>query len=628
MDRINVLDKHVSELIAAGEVVDRPASIVKELLENSIDAGASKIFVEIKRGGIKYIKVSDNGSGIYSKDVKKAFLRHATSKVSGEHDLDSIKTLGFRGEALSSICSVSKLELITKSLDEDTGVKYVIVGGEEEKFEECGCPQGTTFIIRDVFFNTPARMKFLKTDISEGNAICALMDNIAVSHPEISFKLIRDGKEILNTPGDGKISSCIYSVFGKNFFEELIPIEYNMENVQISGYISKPSCSRPSRNMQHFFINSRYVKTKIACNALEEAFKGCIMVGKYPSCVIYINVPYNFVDVNVHPSKTEVRFVNERPVFDAIYYGVKSSISRNNRESLNLSSGNQKIEYKKDAPKDEYKILEENKTEPDFMEISFNNLKLNSPEKKLNYSDEKLKDSASERYALAFKKNRETLKPIFKEKKEPTDSNYKDIFEGEPALFSKVPNLKILGEIFKCYIVVQNNFDNIILIDKHAAHERIIFEKLKFSGNKKVESQVLISPIVITLNKVEYSCIIENLQTFKSSGYELEDFGPGNILVRSIPMHTDISSTKDFIIEIANYILKNKRDLNTSYLDWLYHNIACRSAIKGGNISSDEEILDLVNKLISNPDIKHCPHGRPIYFSVSKKDIDKKFSRT
>ncbi len=625
MDRINVLDKHVSELIAAGEVVDRPASIVKELLENSIDAGASKIFVEIKRGGIKYIKVSDNGSGIYSKDVKKAFLRHATSKVSGEQDLDSIKTLGFRGEALSSICSVSKLELITKSLDEDMGIKYVIVGGEEEKFEECGCPQGTTFIIRDVFFNTPARMKFLKTDVSEGNAICALMDNIAVSHPEISFKLIRDGKEILNTPGDGKISSSIYSVFGKNFFEELIPIEYKMENVRISGYISKPSCSRPSRNMQNFFVNSRYVKTKIACTALEEAFKGYITVGKYPSCVIYINVPYNFVDVNVHPSKTEVRFVNERPVFDAIYYGVKSSISRNDRESLSLSIDNQKVEYKKDTPKAERKSLEENKIKPNFMEVNFSNLKLNSPEEKLNYSAEKFKDSASESYLSAFKKNQENLKPVFKEKKEPTA---KDIFEGEPALFSKVPNLKILGEIFKCYIVVQNNFDNIILIDKHAAHERIIFEKLKFSGNKKVESQILINPIVITLNKVEYSCVIENLQTFKSSGYELEDFGPGNILVRSIPMYVDISSTKDFIIEIANYILKNKKDLSTSYLDWLYHNIACRSAIKGGSISSNEEILDLVNKLISNPDIKYCPHGRPVYFSVSKKDIDKKFSRT
>lgn len=625
MDRINVLDKHVSELIAAGEVVDRPASIVKELLENSIDAGASKILVEIKRGGIKYIKVSDNGSGIYSEDVKKAFLRHATSKVSGEQDLDSIKTLGFRGEALSSICSVSKLELITKSLNEDTGVKYVIVGGEEEKFEECGCPQGTTFIIRDVFFNTPARMKFLKTDISEGNAICALMDNIAVSHPEISFKLIRDGKEILNTPGDGKISSCIYSVFGKNFFEELIPIEYKMENVQISGYISKPSCSRPSRNMQNFFVNSRYVKTKIACTALEEAFKGYITVGKYPSCVIYINVPYNFVDVNVHPSKTEVRFVNERPVFDAIYYGVKSSISRNDRESLNLSSSNQKMEYKRDIPKLECEGLEGNKVKPDFMEMSFSNLKLNSPEKKFNYSTEKSKESASEIYVPNFKKNQETLKTVFKEKKTPIA---KDIFEGEPVLFNKVPNLKILGEIFKCYIVVQNNFDNIILIDKHAAHERIIFEKLKSSENGKVGSQILISPIVITLNKVEYSCVIENLQTFKSSGYELEDFGSGNILVRSIPMYVDISSTKDFIIEIANYILKNKKDLSTSYLDWLYHNIACRSAIKGGSISSSEEILDLVNKLISNPDIKYCPHGRPVYFSVSKKDIDKKFSRT
>ena len=613
MNRINVLDKHVSELIAAGEVVDRPASIVKELVENSIDAGANKIFVEIKRGGIKYIKVSDNGSGIYSKDVKKAFLRHATSKVSGEQDLDSIKTLGFRGEALSSICSVSKLELITRSLNEDMGIKYVIVGGEEEKFEECGCPKGTTFIVRDVFFNTPARMKFLKTDISEGNAICALMDNIAISHSEISFKLVRDGKEILNTPGDSKISSCIYSVFGKNFFEELIPIEYKMENIRISGYISKPSCSRPSRNMQHFFINSRYVKTKVACTALEEAFKGCITVGKHPSCVIYINVPYNFVDVNVHPSKTEVRFANERPVFDTIYYGVKSSISKNDRENLNLHSDNQKIEYKKDTPKVKCENLEEDKIESDFMKVDFSNLKFESAEKNFNFDNEKIEKLVSE-----------SCEPVFKER-EPTA---KDIFEEKSILFNEVSNLKILGEIFKCYIVVQNSLDSIILIDKHAAHERIIFEKLKSSENEEVESQILINPIVITLSKVEYSCVIENLKIFKSSGYELEDFGIGNVLVRSIPMYIDISSTKDFIIEITNYILKNKKDLSTSYLDWLYHSIACRSAIKSGNISSNEEILDLVNKLISNPDIKYCPHGRPIYFSVSKKEIDKKFSRT
>jgi DNA mismatch repair protein MutL len=611
MNRINILDKRVSELIAAGEVVDRPASVVKELLENSIDALANKISIEIKRGGIKYIKVSDNGTGIYSADIKKAFLRHATSKVRGEQDLDSIKTLGFRGEALSSISSVSKLELITKHLDEDTGTKYIIIGGEEKSLEECGCPQGTTFIVRDIFFNTPARMKFLKTDVSEGNTICALIDNIAVSHPKVSFKLIRDGKEILNTPGDGKISSCIYSVLGKNFFEELIPIEYKLDNVQIFGYISKPSCSRPSRNMQHFFVNSRYVKTKTAAFALEEGFKGCITVGKHPSCVIYINVPYNFVDVNVHPSKTEVKFANERYIFDAIYYGVKSSITKNDRQSINFSGNSKNIEYEKGSSKIEHKITAENKVKPEFIGTDFSDLNRKLYEKEPSYNTSKIKETKPTNYIPVS--GQEPIKNILRE---------------EPNLFNKTPKLKILGEIFKCYIVVQNNYDNIILIDKHAAHERIIFKKLKSSESGKCESQILLNPIIINLNKIEYSGIIENLEIFKNSGYDLEDFGVGNILVRSIPMYTDVSETQNFVVEISNYVLKNKKDLNTSYLDWLYHNIACRSAIKGGNISSNEEISDLVGKLINNPNIRYCPHGRPIYFSLSKKDIDKKFSRT
>lgn len=625
MNRINILDKHVSELIAAGEVVERPASIVKELLENSIDAGANKISIEIKRGGIKYIKISDNGSGIYSKDVKKAFLRHATSKVKAQQDLDSIKTLGFRGEALSSICSVSKLELITRHVDEDIGTKYVLYGGEEESFEECGCPKGTTFIVRDVFFNTPARMKFLKTDVSEGNAICALIDNIAISHPEISFKFIRDGREILSTPGDSKLSSCIYSVFGKNFFEELMSIDYKLGNVKISGYVSKPSCSRPSRNMQHFFINSRYVKIKAATVSLEEAFKGCITVGKYPSCVMYIDVPYNFVDVNVHPSKTEVRFVNEKSVFDAVYYGVKSSINKNDRREINISGNNVSVEHKKSFSEPKQVKIGENIPKNNFMEVNFSNLKLESPEIKFNCDSKEIKEPKNIDFTSrsALKKDIEISEHVYKEKRP-----VKDIIQTENISFNKTSNLKVLGEIFKCYIVVQNDCENIILIDKHAAHERIIFEKLKSSKDKNVESQILLDPIIVTLNKVEYSCAIENLQTFKKSGYDLEDFGSGNVLVRSIPMYTDISGTKDFVIEIVNYILKNKKDLSTSYLDWLYHNIACRSAIKGGSISSNEEILDLVDKLINNPDIRYCPHGRPVYFSVSKRDIDKKFSRT
>ncbi len=318
---INVLDKHVAELIAAGEVVERPASVIKELIENSIDAGAKNITVEIKNGGTTFMRVADDGCGIARDDVKVAFLRHATSKVKYENDLNNISTLGFRGEALASISAVSKLQLITRNVSEDVGTSYIIEGGEEISLDDAGCPVGTTFIIRDLFYNIPARAKFLKKDVSEGISVSNIVDKTALSHPEIAFTYIRDGKQSLKTFGDGKLLSAIYSVFGREFANGLIPVDYELNSVKISGYVSKPVHSRPNRNMQNFFINGRYVKSRTAMAAIEEAFKGSIMVGKFPSCVLNITVPFEVIDVNVHPAKIEVRFVNERPVFDAVKAG-------------------------------------------------------------------------------------------------------------------------------------------------------------------------------------------------------------------------------------------------------------------------------------------------------------------
>ena len=326
MGRINVLDKHVAELIAAGEVVERPSSVIKELVENSIDAGASAITVEIKNGGTTFMRVSDNGCGIMREDVKIAFLRHATSKVKAENDLDSIATLGFRGEALASISAVSHLELITKSENEDIGTRYVISGGEEVSFDDAGCPDGTTFIIRDLFYNIPARMKFLKTDVGEGNAVSNVIDKIALSHPEVSITYIKDSKQVLKTAGDGKLLSAIYSVYGRDFASGMIPVDYELNGVTVKGYLSKPQNARPNRNMQNFFINGRFVKSRTAMAAVEEACKGSVMVGKFASCVLNIEIAFEAVDVNVHPSKIEVRFVNERPVFDAVYHAVKSAL--------------------------------------------------------------------------------------------------------------------------------------------------------------------------------------------------------------------------------------------------------------------------------------------------------------
>ena len=327
MPKIHVLEKQVAELIAAGEVVERPSSVIKELVENSIDSGASIVTVEIRRGGVTYIRVTDNGCGIAREDVATAFLRHATSKVREKDDLDAILTLGFRGEALASISAVSRVDLITRTADSSIGTHYSSEGGSDVEIEDAGCPLGTTITARDLFFNVPARMKFLKKDTAEGNSVAGLMDKIALSHPEISFRLIREGKEVLHTPGDGKLSSAIYAVFGKEFFGALLPVDYTLGGIRVHGYISSPIASRPNRSMQNFFINGRFVRSRTACVALEEAYKGAIMVGKFPACVLHIELPSSVVDVNVHPAKLEVRFVNERPVFDAVYHGVKSAVT-------------------------------------------------------------------------------------------------------------------------------------------------------------------------------------------------------------------------------------------------------------------------------------------------------------
>lgn len=327
MPKIHVLEKQVAELIAAGEVVERPSSVIKELVENSIDSGASIVTVEIRRGGVTYIRVTDNGCGIAREDVATAFLRHATSKVREKDDLDAILTLGFRGEALASISAVSRVDLITRTADSSIGTHYSSEGGSDVEIEDAGCPLGTTITARDLFFNVPARMKFLKKDTAEGNSVAGLMDKIALSHPEISFRLIREGKEVLHTPGDGKLNSAIYAVFGKEFSGALLPVDYTLGGIRVHGYISSPIASRPNRSMQNFFINGRFVRSRTACVALEEAYKGAIMVGKFPACVLHIELPSSVVDVNVHPAKLEVRFVNERPVFDAVYHGVKSAVT-------------------------------------------------------------------------------------------------------------------------------------------------------------------------------------------------------------------------------------------------------------------------------------------------------------
>lgn len=702
MGVINVLDKHIAELIAAGEVVERPSSVIKELVENSIDAGAKNITVEIKNGGTTFMRVADDGCGIYRDDIKKAFLRHATSKVKTANDLDMISTLGFRGEALASISAVSRLQVITKNENEEIGSCYEIEGGDEISLEEAGCPTGTTFVIRDLFYNIPARSKFLKKDVAEGNAVSALMDKIVLSHPEVAFTFIRDGKQVLRTFGDGKLLSAIYSVFGKDFAKGLIPVDYTLDSVTVKGYISKPINSRPNRNMQNFFINGRFVKTRTGMAALEEAYKGSIMVGKFPSAVLQLTVPYEIIDVNVHPAKIEVRFINERPVFDAIYHAVKTALQQgderkqvhfkentafneikkvnpfNNAQAVFAKAENtpaekpikpiERIEpvLKNSEPKpynpfDELDLKDE-KTKP----VSIDNLKMSDSSnpfdiyskqaikrnselenKKAEFSKQKLEKAEqlilkatqqeenlpkqeitvddltaeSTETPIETEVSKEEVKPLKGISENKTDNN-----DALTELPKEQTKLRFLGEAFNTYIIVEKNDNEVLIIDKHAAHERIIYEKLKAdSGSANV--QYLLTPITVTLDKIDYDAAVSNLDMFAKCSFDVEDFGNGTLLVRSAPQYLAATEIADCITEMSGYIASGKKDIYTEKMDWFYHNVSCRSAIKAGNKSTVQELMDIAWTLEKNPQIKYCPHGRPICIVMTKYEIEKQFGR-
>lgn len=663
MGVINVLDKHVAELIAAGEVVERPASVIKELVENAIDAGAKHVTVEIKNGGTTFMRVTDDGCGFLREDVKLAFLRHATSKVREQDDLDHIATLGFRGEALASISAVSRLQLITKSAKEDTGTSYIIEGGEEKSFDDAGCPVGTTFVIRDLFYNIPARAKFLKKDVSEGNTVSNIVDKTALSHPEIAFTFVRDGKQALKTFGDGKLLSAIYAVFGREFATSLIPVDYQLDGITVSGYVSKPVNSRPNRNMQNFFINGRYVKSRTAMAALEEAFKGSIMVGKFPSCVLNLSLPFEAIDVNVHPSKIEVRFINERPVFDAVYHAAKSALLRhddrkqahfkddsalreirrsstfNNAQAVFRKPGPPKVQPQI-KPKDEFNPfsdIEFSKPNPKPKLQSLDDLHLTDKKKPFDvYSKQAVKNTKREE---SYSKPRNQPLPLIQKPDTPKPAVIADKPKAEEIVVTEKPNsepvvlyeqqkdeLKYVGELFDTYIIVEKNQKEMLLIDKHAAHERIIYEKLK-AEKAGSSAQLLLTPITVTLGKSEYDAAINHLDMFSDCSFEVEDFGNSTLLVRSAPQYIEAAEVADCITEMADYISMGKNDIFTEKMDWFYHNVACRSAIKAGHKNSAQELIDIVKTLEENPQIRYCPHGRPICIVMKKSGIERQFGR-
>lgn len=633
MPQINILPKEVYQLIAAGEVVERPSSVVKEMIENSVDAGAKNITVEIKNGGSTYIRITDDGCGIARSEVKKVFISHATSKIKVSDDLDKIGTLGFRGEAMASISAVAKVQLLTRTADEEIGTRYEIAGGQELDFSDAGCPVGTTIVVADIFFNTPARMKFLKKDVTEANAVAGVVERIAVSHPEISFRFIRDGKQTLITSGNGDLKSTIYSVFGKEFANSLIPVDYEINNMRVSGFVTKPSMSRKSRGMQFFFINSRLVKSQTAMAALEQAYRNSIMVGKFPGCVLNIECNLSFVDVNVHPAKIEVRFANEKPVFELVYYGVKNAIETlDTPKEAHFSAPrptqttvNGKIDFFKPKEETPTQIQFKQESNPDdFWRVAAPDvLREKSPktEEEQNYVEE----STTTAKLDLNKFTKPSVSNEQQESREPeTQEQPKPLPKQEKAESVEVPDFRLVGEIFKTYIIIEMD-GACYMIDKHAAHERMNFEALKAST--QIASQVLLSPVAVRLSREEYNAVLSNLDLYSKCGFAIEDFGNSTVLVRECPSILDGEDVSGLVEETAAKLLDGKTDITPEQMDWIFHSTSCRAAVKAGDKTSPYEMELFVKKLLSNPNIRYCPHGRPVMIKLSKYDIEKQFGR-
>ena len=694
MGKIHVLDKQIAELIAAGEVVERPSSVIKELVENSLDAGANLITVEIQHGGITYIRVSDNGCGIAAEDVPLVFKRHATSKIRSEEDLNAIATLGFRGEAMASIAAVSRVEMLTRTADSEEGTMYVIHGGEEQEQYPVGCPVGTTLIARDLFYNTPARMKFLKKDVSEANSVAVVVEKAALSHPEVSFKFIRDGQVKLHTPGDGKLLSAIHAVLGREAAASMIPVNYEAFGMKVSGYTCKPVDSRSNRTMQNFFINGRFVRSKTMMAALEEAYRHSIMVGKFPSCVLDLQAPFGDTDVNVHPAKIEVRFANEKSVFDVIYYGVKSALSQYDY-SLNLNKEEEKPaptvigkspDLNKKAPlrvsAEEYRnlITKEQKAEKSAVQKEIPSV-TDSPKKQyaenihsytkaqkstldqvllnMNKTVSNSKVSARPSTALTLHddgvpyvsepkitaSNKKTPMTDLEQRASVWDEELPDCMNGVTAPEVKqtketektqvlryadeekdpYESARIIGELFGTYILLENN-DQLILVDKHAAHERLLFEQLKKLDLTK-DRQILLAPVLVHLSREDYAAVADRMDAFQQIGFEVENFEGGDLLVREVPLTLPDSDIRSIVEETAHKLLQNRNDLTPEIIDDLLHNIACRSAVKAHDKNSGMELQQIITMLRNNEDVKYCPHGRPIARLLSRREIEKMFGR-
>lgn len=634
MARVQLLSKETAELIAAGEVIERPSSIVKELVENSIDSGATSITVEIKRGGISYLRVTDNGCGIDYEDVPTAFLRHATSKIHDKDDLNSILTLGFRGEALASICAVAKVDVLTKTAADEYGTHYAIEGSEEKEYDRTGCPDGTTIIIRDIFYNVPARLKFLKKDVAEGNAIASIVDKIALSHPEIAFKFIRDNKQEFITVGDGELYSSMYSIMGRQFAASMLPVDYELNGIKIDGFTVKPLFGRPNRTMQHFFINGRYVKSLTCTRSLEHAYMNSIMEGKFPSCVLRLTIPPSILDVNVHPAKIEVRFTDDKIIADSIYFSVKNAILLDTKPA-EITVKRTVPDYTKPLPEEQptytQTVLPTAERVREIQPAYTETMPVQTAVDRGHTPIEPKTDIVNVPYEMPRESDFgetpiENLVPA-----ESTDFKYISEFSFEKRTEKPVPEppkeiyFRVIGEAFKNYIIAEVEGD-IIFVDKHAAHERILFEKLR-SGSQKLVCQLLLQSVEVLLDFEEFNALIQNEAFVRELGFEFEISGNSKVSVLGVPSILDGCEPADLIIELARNISDNKANPMPEILDDMYHTFACKAAIKANDITSLKELSEIVRTILTDERIRYCPHGRPVMFKLSKRELEKQFKR-
>ena len=706
MAEIRVLDKHTAELIAAGEVVERPASVAKELLENAIDAGATQITLSIVRGGIQQLQIADNGSGIEAEYIDKAFVRHATSKITSAEDLGHIHTLGFRGEALASIASVARVEVLTRTEADEYACCYRIEGGEPQGMEPGARPRGTTVTVNDLFYNTPARMKFLKKDVSEGTFVADIVLHEALSHPEIAFRFLRDGKQQFMTPGDGQLRSAAYAVLGREFARDLLPLDGDGGVYKVTGLVTPPRACRASRSAQHFYVNGRYVKNRTMMAALENAYKGTLMQGKYPGAILRVDMPADLVDVNVHPAKTEIRFARESDVFDAVYRTVRAALAAPGSGECRFDLGHVAKENPQPAPQQttlpgsapaqsnpqrpavapaqppqpqkhfntlsaaEYRALNKltapvpARTLPGtsgVMELNSVRAPFNAPSTPQfaasaphtaqedlldilpDLPEQQPKAEPAVTTALAQQPAPAQLENIEspelpEEEKSATGLSALPITHNDPTAQADIPPeqttfaptpaslpLRVVGEVFKTYIITERS-NELCLIDKHAAHERILFEQLaKDYGS--VPSQMLLVPVQVNLSAEEKQALLAHQELLQNSGVEVDDYGGFTVVVRAVPADVPVDDVGDMVLELANHLMNGGRDALREKTEWVLHSIACRAAIKAGDRTTTDEMLALAQKIMDGSVPPFCPHGRPCVLKLTRKELEKQFGR-